>query len=63
MSAKCEGDGENDILIWTPDGNAVLVTGFVEAMQALQSRGAGGGEDDDGEAAPMEVVYLKVAGS
>ena len=63
VSAKCAGEGEHDILIWTPDGNAVLVTGFVEAMQALQSRGAGGGEDDDGEAAPMEVVYLKVAGS
>ena len=26
VSAKCEGDGENDILIWTPEGNAVVVT-------------------------------------
>ncbi len=64
VSAKCEGDGENDIIIWTPDGNAVMVTGFTEAVQALQSRGAAGDEDeeDEEEAEPMEVVYLKVAG-
>jgi hypothetical protein len=61
VSAKCEGDGENDILIWTPEGNAVVVTGFTEAILALQSQGAGD-EDDDGEAEPMEVIYLKVAG-
>jgi hypothetical protein len=62
VSAKCEGDGENDILIWTPDGNAVMVTGFTEAVQALQAgagaAGAGGGDDDE-EPAPMEVIYLK----
>jgi sugar lactone lactonase YvrE len=64
VSAKCEGDGENDILIWTPDGNAVLVTGFVEALAALQGGGGGGGEaEDDEEAEPMEVIYLKVAGT
>ncbi len=62
VSAKCEGDGENDIIIWTPDGNAVMVTGFTEAVQALQSRGAGGDEDDEEEAEPMEIIYLKVAG-
>jgi hypothetical protein len=62
VSAKCEGDGENDILIWTPEGNAVVVTGFTEAVLALQSNGAGGDEEDDGEAAPMEVIYLKVTG-
>ncbi|MCK9997282.1 MAG: hypothetical protein KAH56_13485 [Candidatus Krumholzibacteria bacterium] len=62
VSAKCEGDGENDILIWTPDGNAVMVTGFTEAVQALQSRGAAGEEEDEEEAEPMEIIYLKVAG-
>jgi len=62
VSAKCEGDGENDIIIWTPDGNAVLVTGFTEAVQALQSRGAGGEDEDEEEPEPMEVIYLKVAG-
>jgi hypothetical protein len=64
VSAKCEGDGENDILIWTPEGNAVMVTGFTEAMEALQ--GGGGGdeeaEEDEEEAAPMEIIYMKVAG-
>jgi hypothetical protein len=61
VSAKCEGDGENDILIWTPDGNALLVTGFVEALAALQ--GGGGAEtEEDEEAEPMEVVFMKVAG-
>jgi len=61
VSAACEGDGENDIIIWTPEGNAVLVTGFTEAIQALQSQGAGSGEDEaEEEAAPMEVVYMKV---
>ena len=62
MSAKCEGDGENDIIIWTPDGNAVMVTGFTEAVQALQSQGAAGEEEDEEEAEPMEIIYLKVAG-
>ena len=62
VSARCEGDGENDILFWTPEGNAVMVTGFTEGMRAFQSRGAGD-EDDSGDAAPMEVVYLKVAGN
>ena len=63
VSAKCEGDGENDLIIWTPDGNAVMVTGFTEAVQAMQSGGAGGGDDDDEEEAePMEIIYLRVAG-
>ena len=60
VSAKCGGDGKEDTLIWTPDGNAVLVTGFLDAAMSLQSGGAGAGSDD--EAAPMEVVYLRRAG-
>jgi len=56
VSAKCQGDGKKDSLIWTPDGNAVLVTGFLDAAMSLQG---GGAADDDDEAAPMEVVYLK----
>jgi len=67
VSAKCEGDGLNDIIIWTPEGNALLVTCYTEALQALQNRGGTSGEDDDedddeDEAVPMEVVYLKVTG-
>lgn len=59
VSAKCAGDGKKDSLIWTPDGNAVLVTGFLDAAMALQG---GAGAADDDEAAPMEVVYLKRVG-
>jgi hypothetical protein len=65
VSAACPGDGENDLIIWTDDGAAVQVTGFTEAARALQSQGGGAASegDDDGEAAPMEVIYLKVAGA
>lgn len=59
VSAKCPGDGKKDSLIWTPDGNAILVTGFLDAAMALQG---GGGAAEDDEAAPMEVVYMKRAG-
>jgi hypothetical protein len=66
VSAKCEGDGENDLIIWTPQGDAVLVTGFTEAREALQNQGGGGEEEEDDEyeeeAAPMEIIYMKVAG-
>ncbi len=63
VSAICPGDGMNDLLIWAPDGAAILVTGFTEAVQSLQSRGGGAeGEDDGEEAEPMEVIYMRVAG-
>jgi len=62
VSAACAGDGTEDILIWTNNGAAVQVTGFTEAMRTLQNRGGSAGEDDDEEAAPMEVVYFKIAG-
>ncbi|MDX2473120.1 MAG: hypothetical protein QNL91_05380 [Candidatus Krumholzibacteria bacterium] len=63
VSAACPGDGEKDIIIWTPDGAAVQVTGFTEGVEALrnQNGGGGGGEDDGEEAEPMEVIYLRVA--
>lgn len=61
VSAKCPGDGKKDSLIWTPDGNAILVTGFLEAAMALQ--GGGAAKDGDDEAPPMEVVYMKRMGS
>ncbi len=59
VSAKCPGDGKKDSLIWTPDGNAVLVTGFLDAAMSLQG---GGAAAEDDEAAPMEVVYMKRVG-
>ena len=55
-------------MIWTGDGAAVQITGFTEALQALQNRGGSGegeddDEDDDEEAEPMEVVYFKIVGA
>ncbi len=56
VQARCDGDGKEDSLFWAPDGSAVLVTGFADALESLQSNGSGG---DNDEAEPMEVVYLK----
>lgn len=64
VSAACPGDGLNDLIIWTADGAAVQVTGFTEAVRALQSQGAAsGGDDDEEEAEPMEVIYLRTVGA
>lgn len=59
VAVSCEGDGQQDALFWAPDGSAVLVTGFEDALMSLQTTGLGisGGGDD--EADPMEVVYLR----
>jgi len=59
VAARCEGDGQQDVLFWAPDGSAVLVTGFTDALMALQTSGIGGGGGGDDEAEPMEVVYLR----
>ncbi len=59
VAASCEGDGENDNLFWSPDGSAVLVTGFAEALRSLQSAGAASGDDGEEESEPMEVIYLR----
>lgn len=58
VSAKCEGEGLEDNLFFTPDGGAVLVTGFTEAVRSLQAGGAGTGSEGDEEAKPMEVIYF-----
>jgi len=58
VSAQCGGDGTDDMMLWTGDG-AIQVTGFITAIQELQSRGAMAA-DDDGEAVPMEVIYYRV---
>ena len=56
VSARCEGDGQEDSLFWAPDGSAVLVTGFADALMSLQNQG---GDSDDEEAEPMEVIYYR----
>ncbi|MBE0564617.1 MAG: hypothetical protein IH621_01550 [Krumholzibacteria bacterium] len=60
VSAACPGDGRKDMMIWTGDG-AIQVTGFMDAVQSLQSGGAGAAEDD-AEAAPMEVICYRISG-
>lgn len=60
VSARCPGEGDNDVLFWTPTGDAVVVTGFQDAAMALQSQGALA-EGEDGEAEPMEVIYYRRA--
>lgn len=60
VAVHCEGDGMEDSLFWAPNGDAVLVTGFTDALMSLQTGGrSAGGEDEDEEAMPMEVIYLK----
>jgi hypothetical protein len=61
VAAVCAGDGDDDYLIWTPRGDAVQVTGFTDAVRSLQ--GGGAADDEDAEAAPMEVVYYRRAES
>ena len=60
ISAACPGDGEEDMLVWTPGGDAVQVTGFLAAARALGG-GVGSGEEDE-EAVPMEIIYYRAIG-
>jgi hypothetical protein len=60
VSAMCPGDGAEDMMLWRDD-IAVQVTGFMDAVRSLQGGGAGA-EDEDGEAAPMEVICYRVVG-
>ena len=61
VAAACPGDGEEDIIMWTPAGDAVMVTGFTEAVQALQSGGvrcdAFGGFIEGGD--PQNVKHAR----
>ncbi len=60
LSLAGEGDGEQDAFFPTSDGGFVQVTGFTEAIQALQRGGQGGSEDDvDEDAEPMKVIFHK----
>ena len=60
LSLKGEGDGEQDAFFPTNDGGYVQVTGFTDAIMALQRGGQGGSEEDvDEEAEPMKVIFHK----
>lgn len=58
VSAVCPGDGEEDLLIWTPSGDSVMVTGFRDARRNMRD-GGGDPEDESGSGEPMEVIYLR----
>lgn len=58
VAAKCDGDGKNDHLIWAPNGDAILVTGYTDARESLVGQNGGETEDDEEEIEPMEVIYL-----
>ena len=60
VSAVCPGDGENDMLVWTPGGDAVQVTGFLAAARALGGGVASGNFEE--EAAPVKVIYYRAVG-
>jgi len=60
ISLAGEGDGEQDAFFPVKGGGFVQVTGFTEAIQALQNGGQAGSEEDvDEEAEPMKVIFHK----
>lgn len=61
VSALCQGDGVEDLMLWTGDA-AIQVTGFRSALQSLQGGGGAAEEDVDEDAVPMEVIYYAIAG-
>ena len=58
VKIKCDGNGEQDALMFTRDGRVVVVTGFMDAVTALQ--GGGAAEEGEEEAEPMEVICYSV---
>ena len=60
VSFACEGEGGQDALFFPGGGLAVLVREHRDAMFAFRGRGAAGGEDQlDGDARPLEVICYK----
>jgi hypothetical protein len=58
LSLKGDGDGEQDAFFPVKGGGFVQVTGFTEAITALQNGGQAGSEEDvDDEAEPMKVIF------
>jgi len=55
---KCEGDGKEDVLHVVLRDQAIQVTGYFSAMNALLSGGVQ--VEEDKEPAPMEIIYHRV---
>ena len=58
VKVMCEGDSLQDAMMFTRDGRVVVVTGFMDAVQALQGGGQAAGEEEEAE--PMEVICYAV---
>jgi 6-bladed beta-propeller len=57
VDVRCEGSSDRDLLVFTKDDLVFQVTGFFEAILAMQAGGAG---SDESEAEPMEVICYRV---
>jgi hypothetical protein len=58
VSVKCEGDGQEDGLIFVGDDRILHVTGFIDAVVALQ--GGSPAEDEGEEPEPMEAICYRI---
>jgi hypothetical protein len=59
VSVACQGDGENDALIFLGSDRLIHVTGLVQA--ALAMRGGLSGASAEEEAPPMEIICYRIA--
>ncbi len=57
LDVKCEGSSTSDLLLFAKNDLVFQITGFFDALMALQG-GSAGGEDDE-EAKPMEVICYR----
>lgn len=59
VSIACQGDGENDALIFLGKDRIIHITGLVQAAVAMQ--GGFGGAAAEEETPPMEVICYRIA--
>ena len=55
----CGADGEKDAVFFGDDGRLFVVKEHADALRALRG-GAGGAEDGDEDAAPLEVICYRI---
>ncbi len=60
VAVACEGDGEEDALLFLGGDRLLLIKGLMAGIQAMQ--GASSASEDEEEPAPMEVVYYSIPG-
>ena len=57
VQVLCEGDGEDDGFIFAGPDRVVVVTGFMDAVLAIQG---GGAQDDEEEPEPMSIICYAI---